>query len=233
MELITRWQALTDELNKDAVKLLAVSKYAPDEAVQMLIDAGQRCFGESRAQNLRDRANRWPDCDWHMIGPVQKNKAKYVGRHASMWHSCESLDTARVVGRFVSERADGEKRLPVLIQVNIADVPNQHGIRPAALVEFAMALSSIEGLDLAGLMCMAPKDGDAVQAFKDLHRLRAVLLDEGVAAHKALELCMGMSGDYRLAMEEGSTMVRLGSTLFGPLDVRNLDIRKQSVQKIE
>jgi len=223
LELTARWRVLTGELDKADVKLLAVSKYAPDEAVQILIDAGQRDFGESRAQNLRDRAMRWPDCAWHMIGPVQKNKAKYVGRHASMWHSCENLDTAQVVARYVKERS-GEQAdvLPVLIQVNIADVPGQHGIRPAAVPEFAAALMQIDGLQLAGLMCMAPKGGDAAQAFQLLSGLRERLLDgHGI---ESLELCMGMSGDYEAAIRQGSTMVRLGSTLFGGWDLRNQDV---------
>jgi len=230
LELIARWHALTDELGKDDVKLLAVSKYAPDEAVQMLMDAGQKSFGESRAQNLRDRAMRWPDCEWHMIGPVQKNKAKYVGRHASMWHSCEDLETAQAVARYVRERSDAVNSLPVLIQVNIADVPNQHGIRPAALPSFALALMEIDGLKLAGLMCMAPKGGDAAQAFQALSSLRETLLGGSLAGITSLELCMGMSGDYEAAIRQGSTMVRLGSTLFGDFDVRNPDICKQGVR---
>ncbi|MDQ6998990.1 MAG: YggS family pyridoxal phosphate-dependent enzyme [Mariprofundus sp.] len=221
MELIRRWRVLTEELDQASVKLLAVSKYAPDDAVQMLIDAGQVCFGESRAQNLRDRANRWPDCEWHMIGPVQKNKAKYVGRHASMWHSCENLDTAEAVARYVRERSDGEESLPVLIQVNIADVPAQHGIRPAAVPGFAAALMQIDGLKLVGLMCMAPKGGDAAQAFQALSALRETLLSGCLADVGSLALCMGMSGDYEVAIGEGATMVRLGSTLFGGWDVRN------------
>ncbi len=224
MELIARWHALTDELNKAAVKLLAVSKYAPDEAVQILIDGGQIHFGESRAQNLRDRASRWPDCEWHMIGPVQKNKAKYVGRHASMWHSCENLETAQAVAKHVRER-DGkrpetENSLPVLIQVNIADVPNQHGIRPDDLAEFTTKLMQVDGLQLVGLMCMAPRGGDASQAFRAMRSLRETLMDGSLAGIASLELCMGMSGDYKLAIAEGSTMVRVGSTLFGDWDVR-------------
>jgi len=228
LELIRRWRVLTEELDQASVKLLAVSKYAPDDAVQMLIDAGQRDFGESRAQQLRDRAMRWPHCAWHMIGPVQKNKAKYVGRHASMWHSCENLDTAQVVARYVKERSseqsDSVTPLPVLIQVNIADVPAQHGIRPAAVPAFAAALMQIDGLKLAGLMCMAPKAGDAAQAFQALSELRETLLNGCLANVGSLALCMGMSGDYEVAIGEGATMVRLGSTLFGGWDVRNQDV---------
>jgi len=214
-QLILRYQQLTAEVKKAGTSMLAVSKYAPDEAVQILIDAGQAKFGESRAQNLRDRANRWPDCAWHMIGPVQKNKAKYIGRHAAMWHSCENLETALAVARHVHGR-----RLPVLIQVNMANVPEQHGISPDEVSAFAQALSGVEALTLTGLMCMAPKDDDVRAAFQMLRGLRDTLFDGSISGVVDGELCMGMSGDYRIAMQEGATMVRLGSILFGDWDVR-------------
>jgi len=210
VDLIGRWQELRHELAHADVKLLTVSKYAPDAAVQCLIDAGQVSFGESRPQNLRDRAKRWPDCDWHMIGPVQHNKAKYIGRHACMWHSCENLDVAKAVAKHVKGRV-----LPVLIQVNISGIANRHGIQAADLPKLAAALSAVDGLQLAGLMGMAARDGNTAQAFQQLHCLRDSLLNESLAGVDSLELCMGMSGDYRTAIEQGSTMVRLGSTLFG------------------
>ncbi len=204
-ELLARWQELSDELQAKQVRLLAVSKYAPDQAVETLIQAGQQCFGESRPQALRDRAGRWPDCDWHMIGPLQKNKAKYIGRHAFMWHSCESLETARAVAGHVSGRA-----LPVLIQVNITNNPAQHGIDPENAALFAEQLAAQDGLKLAGLMGMVGKDGDVQMAFRQLRLLRDELFGGSFA-----ELCMGMSGDYRIAIEEGATIVRLGTVLFG------------------
>jgi len=209
-ELIQRYQRLNSEMKEAGISMLAVSKYAPDEAVQTLIDAGQTQFGESRPQSLRDRAERWPDCAWHMIGPVQKNKAKYVGRYAAMWHSCENLETAAMVARYVTDRV-----LPVLIQVNIANAPGQHGVSPEAVAAFAETLSQMHGLRLAGLMCMAPRVGDARQAFRTVRNLRDELFDGSLS-----QLCMGMSGDYRIAVDEGATMVRLGSILFGDWDVR-------------
>jgi len=213
--LIKRWHALKGELGEVDVALLAVSKYAPDEAVQVLIDAGQTCFGESRPQQLRDRAVHWPACAWHMIGPVQKNKAKYIGRHASMWHSCDDLQVAQTVARHV-----GDRRLPVLIQVNVAEVAHQRGVQVADVPAFAAELVQVEGLQLAGLMCMAAKGGDAEADFRILSGLRDRLLDESVAGMTSLELCMGMSGDYQRAIAAGSNMVRLGSLLFGDWDVR-------------
>jgi len=203
--LLKRWHAIRHELAASDVKLLAVSKYAPDDMVETLIQAGEMNFGEARPQNLRDRATHWPDCSWHMIGPLQKNKAKYVGRSAAMWHSCENIETAQAVARHISGRV-----LPVLIQVNIADNPDQHGIKPEAVTEFAADLAEIEGLELVGLMGMAPKGGDVRIAFRRLRSLRDELFDGRFG-----ELCMGMSNDYGIAIEEGATIVRLGSTLFG------------------
>jgi len=214
-DLMQRYQQLSDETVQAGVSMLAVSKYAPDEAVQVLIDAGQRQFGESRPQNLRDRANRWPDCAWHMIGPVQKNKAKYIGRHAAMWHSCEDIETALAVARHVQGR-----RLPVLIQVNLANAPGQHGIRPDAVAALAAAIGQMEALQWAGLMCMAPKEGDARSAFQRLRNLRDEVFDGSLSGVSGGALCMGMSADYRIAMQEGTNMVRLGSILFGDWDVR-------------
>ncbi len=210
-QLCRRWQQLHDELDADGVSMLAISKYAPDSAVQALIDQGQRCFGESRPQALRDRALRWPDCQWHMIGPLQKNKAKYVARHAAMWHSCEDIDTAAAVARHLDGRM-----LPVLIQVNIAANPAQHGVNPAALQTFAAELNAIDGLELRGLMAMAPLDGDVGEAFTAMRDLRDELFGGSVGL-----LSMGMSHDYRAAVAAGANMVRLGSTLFGDLDIRN------------
>jgi len=220
-QLVQRYQQLGGALQEACVSMLAVSKYAPDEAVQLLIDAGQLQFGESRPQSLRDRAERWPECAWHMIGPVQKNKAKYIGRHAAMWHSCENLETAQAVAKYVTGRT-----LPVLIQVNVANAPGQHGVNPESVPAFAAALSKVDGLHLAGLMCMAPRSGDVRQAFQRVRNLRDDLFDGSLSGSVRDELgkvvlCMGMSSDYQIAVQEGATMVRLGSILFGNWDVRN------------
>ncbi len=213
--LIERWRVLRAEVEAAGASLLAVSKYAPDEAVAALLEAGQRDFGESRPQQLRDRAARFPEARFHMIGPLQKNKAKYVGRHAAMWHSVEDAATAHLVARHVRDR-----RLPVLVQVNVARLPDRHGVLPEQVEPLMEALRELPALELRGLMCMAPKDGDARRAFRDLRHLRDRLaggsLRRPASGDAPLMLCMGMSGDWRVALEEGSDMVRLGSALFGP-----------------
>ncbi len=209
-QLIGRWRRLRGELDAAGVKMLAVSKYAPEQAVQTLIDAGESRFAESRAQSLRDRAGRWPGCEWHMIGPMQRNKAKYIACHAAMWHSCEDLAMA---GRVAELRAG--KALPVLIQVNLAALPQQHGVMPENVAGLAEGISRLDGLRLVGLMGMAPRLDAAGEegvraAFGRLRGLRDDIFGGSLG-----ELCMGMSGDYRIAIEEGATMVRLGTLLFG------------------
>jgi len=208
-QLVERWQAVRAELEPAHVRMLAVSKYAPDDAVATLIEAGERYFAESRPQQLRDRAMRWPQCEWHMIGPTQKNKAKYIGRYAAAWHSCEDIETARKVADSVQGR-----ELPVLIQVNLAGNPEQHGVGPDDLGSLADALAGMESLKLTGLMGMAPHVSDDNRliraAFRQLRSLRDDLFGGSFG-----ELCMGMSSDYKIAVEEGATIVRLGTTLFG------------------
>lgn len=199
------------------MRLLAVSKYAPDETVRWLIEAGQADFGESRPQNLRDRALRYPMARWHMIGPLQKNKAKYIARHAAAWHSVEDVETARAVAGLVSGR-----RLPVLVQVNVAGLAHQHGVRPDDLQVLCEELIQLPQLCLCGLMCMAPREGDARVCFSALRGLRDALpagslSEPDICRGSALEgvsLCMGMSGDFHVAIAEGTDMVRLGSGLF-------------------
>jgi len=211
--LLQHWRSLRTELDRSDVRLLAVSKYAPEQAVRCLMDAGQKDFGESRPQNLRDRAERFPDVRWHMIGPLQKNKAKYVGRHAFMWHSVEDAETAQAVAAHVHGR-----RLPVMMQVNVAGVAHQHGMDMEQAPMLFEQLMDVPALQVHGLMCMAPKEGDARACFRALHHLRDQLVDGSLRPtgySGGLKLCMGMSSDYRIAIEEGSNMVRLGSALFG------------------
>ncbi len=194
---------LREQLAKQHVRLIAVSKYAEDDAVDALIQTGQQDFAESRPQQLRDRATCWPQCCWHMIGPLQKNKAKYVARYAAMWHSLSDLTTAEAVARHVQGR-----RLPVLIQVNISGESQKHGIDPSQLVDFYTRASAIRPLDIVGVMGMAAHGGNARHAFQCLRQCRDAL------PARLPELSMGMSGDWQEAIAEGATMVRLGRMLF-------------------
>jgi len=204
-DLVSRWRTLRTELDDAGVRLVAVSKYTTDASVLTLAEAGQVDFAESRPQALRDRARRFPSLKWHMIGPVQRNKAKYVARHACMWHSVEDVETAQAVARHVQGQP-----LPVLLQVNVGRLAHQHGVLPERLPALYVQVASLDALGVVGLMCMAPKAGNVREYFQQLRCLRDSLADGSLG-----ELSMGMSGDFRIAIEEGATMVRLGSILFG------------------
>lgn len=209
-QLVDRWEQLHGELVKQDVTLLAVSKYNSDEEVAGLAAAGQVDFAESRPQALRDRAQKFPNLHWHMIGPVQKNKAKYVGQYASMWHSLSDINVAGKVAESVVGR-----QLPVLLQVNISGESQKFGVSPDEVPRLLEKVKKIPNLKVIGLMGMAAKnDADAEENIRRDFRVLRCLRDE-LADESLGELCMGMSGDFRIAVEEGATMVRLGTVLFG------------------
>ena len=202
--MIQRWQHIRQHIG-DA-RLIAVSKYTDNANIEALMTAGQLDFGESKPQQLRDRAQAYPQAHWHMIGPLQKNKAKYIGRFAYTWHSCCDIETAKAVAKHVKQR-----KLPVLIQVNISGEPQKQGIQPEHTPLFFEQLNLIDAFDVTGLMGMAAKHGDPRTAFSLLRQWRDTLQDR---YQKSLGLCMGMSNDWRIAIEEGATMIRVGSEIF-------------------
>jgi pyridoxal phosphate enzyme (YggS family) len=214
--LLQRWRDVSTQLSQAHVRLLAVSKYTSDHAIEILLHAGQTDFAESKPQNLRDRASVFSQAKWHFIGPLQKNKAKYVGRHAAMWHSLCDIDVAKAVAKHVQGRV-----LPVLIQVNISGESQKQGVAPEALEPLYQALQNLPELQVIGLMGMAAKHGDAGALFSHLRELRD---DMQQKYGKVYELGMGMSGDWEIAVREGATMVRLGSTLFAEYLPENSEV---------
>ena len=210
--LLSRYRQLEDSVTPFDATLICVSKYAPDAAVAALIDAGARDFGESRPQQLRDRARRWPHCRWHMIGPMQRNKAKYIARFAAGWLSVESLECAEAVA---ARRADDHPPLPVMVQVKGSGLPHQHGVARDGCADLCRQVDAIAPLQVVGLMAMVPQGDDVATVLASLARLK-----EQVAIPSMRHLCVGMSHDYRQALAAGSTMVRVGSALFADLDIR-------------
>lgn len=204
-QLLERWQLLHDEMESAGATMLAVSKYHSDDEVQALAEIGQIDFAESRPQGLRDRAKQFPGLNWHMIGPVQKNKARYVGKFATMWHSLSDFECAEAVAKSVEGRV-----LPVLLQINISGEAQKYGVAPDMAENLLDQVSQLDSLEVVGLMGMASKGDGVRESFRSLRLLRDQL---GSASLR--ELCMGMSGDYKIAIEEGATIVRLGTVLFG------------------
>lgn len=197
-----------------AVRLVAVSKTHPASAVAAAVAAGQRVFGESRVQEAREKIPACPSgLDWHFIGHLQKNKVRQALPLFGFFHSIDSAALAQAMDRIA-----GETNKPVegLLEINVSGEASKYGFTPDQLrAEFA-ALSKLRHLRLRGLMTMAPYSDhpeDARPVFRALRELR----DELQSAHDCPlpELSMGMSGDFIPAIEEGATLVRVGSSIFG------------------
>lgn len=195
------------------VTLVAVSKTQPVAAIAAARAAGARAFGENRAQELRDKLSAITDVEWHFIGRLQTNKVKYVVPGASLVHSLDRLELAAELDR---RAAQAGVTVAALVEVNTSDETSKAGVAPAALRGFLAGLQGFTNLHVQGLMTMAAPD-DPVRArasFRQLRQLRDEL--RGTPAGADLrELSMGMSDDFEIAVEEGATIVRVGSAIFG------------------
>jgi pyridoxal phosphate enzyme (YggS family) len=194
------------------VTIVAVTKTHGPDAVHAAWEAGLRDVGENRVQEaLRKMEQVSVPVAWHLIGHLQRNKAKAATRFALV-HSC---DSARLADALHEVGMASGRGLDVLLQVNVSGEGSKGGYEPDALRAEAERLTGLAGIRLVGVMTMAPLDADERvlrRVFGGARDARAVLADAGHPAH---ELSMGMSGDYEIAVEEGATMVRLGTVLFG------------------
>lgn len=221
---IAQVQARIEELTHTAgrpagsVTLLPVSKTFGVDAVQEAMAAGMRRFGENKAQDIRDKSAQLADSDaqWVMIGHLQTNKARDIARHA---HEIQSLDR-QSLAEALEKRLQVEGRsLDALVQVKTSTEPSKFGLDPSELEDFLHFLvSETPSLHVRGLMTMAVNDPDrdAVRAcFRRLRELRDVMQQKAIPGVTLERLSMGMSGDFDLAIAEGSTEVRIGSAIFG------------------
>ena len=223
----------------DSVTLVAISKYHPVEALQEAYDAGQRIFGESRENELRMKVEALPkDIEWHFIGHLQTNKVKYLAPVVSLIHSVDSerlLDEVeRQAVRFADERRErfadhptlSDGRIPVLLQLHVAQEETKSGFSPAELIQLLNCTKIAERwphVKLCGLMGMASFVDDEAQwreEFRKIttcHRtlLNGPLAEQGISLQEFATLSFGMSHDYQIAIEEGSNMVRVGTAIFG------------------
>lgn len=198
-----------------SVRVVAVTKGHPPGAVEAAVEAGLRDLGENRVEQLERRASLPGDVAvrWHMIGHVQRRKAGRAARLAALVHSVDSLRLAERLSRF--GEADG-RRVPVLVQVNASGEPTKGGFAAAAAPDGIGRVAELRGLRVLGLMTMAPFTGDEAALRRVFAKTRAVMeAAAGTSGVEGCELSMGMSNDYGLAVEEGSTMVRLGTCLLG------------------
>ena len=197
-----------------AIRLVAVSKTHPADAVVQAAAAGQTIFGESRVQEARDKIPACPSgLDWHFIGHLQKNKVRQALPLFSFFHSIDSAALAQAIDRIAGENG---KPAEGLLEVNVSGEETKHGFTPDELRKGFAALGKLPHLRIRGLMTMAPyseNPEDARPVFRALRELRDEL--QSSHGHPLPELSMGMSGDFVPAIEEGATLVRVGSSIFG------------------
>lgn len=200
------------------VELVAVSKTHPVEAIKVLYDAGIRSFGESYVQEWQDKAQALPDdIDWHFVGRLQSNKARFVADSVALIHSVDRKSVAKALNRRSDEKVN------VLLQVNLALQDTKGGVAAEKLPQLFDLVSRYEGLQVRGLMGMPPYADDPEDNRIYFRRLRKALSDLQDYVERKYperreilsELSMGMSNDFEVAVEEGATIVRLGTILFG------------------
>ena len=210
---------IKEELAKTDTTLVAVSKTKPVALIQEMYDKGQRVFGENKVQECVEKYELLPkDIDWHVIGHLQTNKVKYVAPFVSMIHSVESEKLLKEINKQAKRQ---ERVISCLLQFKIASEATKFGFNQDDAIKLlnSEAFKKMENIRIAGVMGMASFTHNKVQVRQEFQRLKEIFdflkknSFEGNSEFK--EISMGMSGDYQLAIEEGSTMVRIGSLLFG------------------
>jgi pyridoxal phosphate enzyme (YggS family) len=203
----------------DHVKLVAVSKFHPVEAIKEVYDAGQRIFGENRVQEMVEKKPLLPDdIEWHLIGTLQTNKVKYIAPFVTLIHS---VDSPKLLAEIDKQAKKNNRIIDCLLEVFIAKEETKHGFSLQEADEFlnsfsssALSLSPYPSVRIVGLMGMATNTDNAIQVRQEFKKL-AELYKKHQRALGLKYLSMGMTSDYKLAIKEGSTMVRVGSAIFG------------------
>jgi pyridoxal phosphate enzyme (YggS family) len=224
-EVQERVAAACKRSNRDPkeVTILPVSKNHPAEDIQTLYDAGWRDFGENYVQELRNKHDELPDdIHWHMIGHLQRNKVKYIASYIQAIHS---VDTIKLLHTIEKEGRKADRVIPVLIEVNVGREESKFGVMPDLEDCMALANEALElpHVKLRGLMTSAPYYDD-VEKDRSIFRKLKELLNDMNAANDQLQLdvlSMGMTHDFEIAVEEGSTCVRVGTAIFGKRDYSN------------
>mgnify|MGYP001553292499 CR=1 FL=1 len=201
------------------VQLLAVSKRQPHERIQAAYDAGQRDFGENKVQELLDKVDTFPDdLRWHLIGHLQRNKVKFVVPFVHLIHSVDSL---RLMNEIEKQASKIPRIIPVLLQLRIAREESKFGLDQEAYEEVLTAYlqGHFPHIELKGLMGMATNTEDQAQIREEFKLLADAYQDLRERRPEVSVLSMGMSGDMQIAIEEGSNMVRVGTSVFGPRPV--------------
>jgi PLP dependent protein len=197
------------------VALMAVSKVHPVEAILEAYAAGQRLFGENRVQEFQEKSphlKHLTGAEFHLIGPLQSNK---TAKAAELFDAIDAVDSLKIAQRLNTTAAALGKKLPVLVEVKLSHEESKHGLPPEELPSLLVAMNELESIETVGLMTVPPWSEDAEVArpyFRELRRLRD---ESALRFPRVTQLSMGMSNDFTVAIEEGSTCVRVGTALFG------------------
>ncbi len=214
MSIADNLQKITTQL-PDSVSLVAVSKTKPTTSILEAYNNGQRIFGENRIQEMVDKYDELPkDIKWHMIGHLQRNKVKYMAHFVDLIHGVDSFKTLREINKQAKKH---DRIINCLLQVKIAEEETKFGLEPSEIKDILIDdnFKELENITIVGLMGMASFTSDDKQVRSEFKTLKTIF-EELRTQHYTLEtLSMGMSGDYNIAIEEGSTMIRVGSAIFG------------------
>lgn len=202
---------------RSEVTLIAVSKTKPVEMIQEIYDAGCRDFGENKVQELCEKIEQLPnDIKWHMIGHLQRNKVKYIiDNHISLIHSVDSYRLAEEINIQAKKK---NVIVPILVEVNIAMEESKFGISPEDAIALVEQIAELKNVKIEGLMTIAPYVVDAEENrlyFRKIKQLSVDIGNKNIDNVSMKILSMGMTGDYMVAIEEGATMVRVGTGIFG------------------
>jgi len=213
---ISAYQQLVKQLSDSSVALVAVSKIKPVSDIKALYDLGQRDFGENYVQELVDKQSQLPaDIRWHFIGHLQSNKVKYIAPFVHLIHGVDSINLLREINK---QALKNDRIIDCLLQVHVAKEETKFGLDEGELHDVLTQVPALKNVQVKGLMGMASFSDDETlvrNEFRQLRKLFGQLDQPEILNLKPEILSMGMSGDYKMAIEEGSTMVRVGSLLFG------------------
>ena len=204
---------------RSEVTLISVSKTKPAEMLQEAYDAGSRDFGENKVQEIMDKVPQLPsDIRWHMIGHLQRNKVKYIVDKVALIHSVDSLRLAETIEH---EAAKHNVTVPVLIEVNVAQEESKFGLKTEEVLSLVESVAAFPHIHIEGLMTIAPYVEDPEEnrgIFRQLKKLSVDIAAKNINNVNMSVLSMGMTGDYQVAVQEGATMVRVGTGIFGERD---------------
>ena len=202
--------------SRDEVTLIAVSKTKPVEMLSTIYNQGIRDFGENKVQEMCDKMEQLPsDIRWHMIGHLQTNKVKYIVGHTTLIHSVDSLHLAKEIEKQAEKK---DVTVDILVEVNIAEEESKFGIHKEETYELVRQIAALPHVHICGLMTIAPyveNPEDNRMYFRGIRQLSVDIAEKNIDNVDMDVLSMGMTGDYMVAIEEGATMVRVGTGIFG------------------